>query len=351
MLYEFCIIIKRGKLFNAVMCLIMRFSVIVPIYNVEKYLSQCIESILKQTYRKFELILVIDGSEDGSADVCKNYAIIDSRIHVIAQENKGLVAARKRGAGIANGDYIICIDGDDYVHPNLLSKISEQIDKYPSIDMICYGYYEENPSGLLVPNSQNIKEGKYDNIDYLLENYMYSRLLKKDNNGLLKYPLWTKCVKTDIYFECQDIVPNNIKNGEDILCSAWILSKIKTYSIMDFLGYYYRYNTTSLTHQRTTYDLVNISNVKNELERISCYLHENIGHYYLSSIYILLRDMARISSNKKDFLEMTKYLLFDSNYNDLRFYIKYGIKDIIRYSLVQKQKWKLLYYIVKIVRI
>ena len=180
---------------------------------------------------------------------------------------------------------------------------------------------------------------------------MYSRLLKKDNNGLLKYPLWTKCVKTDIYFECQDIVPNNIKNGEDILCSAWILSKIKTYSIMDFLGYYYRYNTTSLTHQRTTYDLVNISNVKNELERISCYLHENIGHYYLSSIYILLRDMARISSNKKDFLEMTKYLLFDSNYNDLRFYIKYGIKDIIRYSLVQKQKWKLLYYIVKIVRI
>ncbi len=61
--------------------------------------------------------------------------------------------------------------------------------------------------------------------------------------------------------------------------------------------------------------------------------------------------MARISSNKKDFLEMTEYLLFDSNYNDLKFYIKYGIKDIIRYSLIQKQKWKLLYYIVKIVRI
>lgn len=329
----------------------MRFSIIVPVYNVEKYLSKCIESILTQTYRKFELILVIDGSEDGSADVCKNYAMIDSRIHIILQKNKGAVYARKKAAETANGDYIVCIDGDDYVHPNLLLKISEQIDKYPSIDMICYGYYEENSSSVLVPNSQNIKEGKYDNIVYLQENYMYSRLLKNDNNGLIKYALWTKCVKKNIYYECLNNVPNNIKNGEDTLCSAWILSKIKTYSIIDFQGYYYRYNTSSLTHQRTAFDLVNISNVKNELERIGCYLHENIGHYYLSSIYILLRDMARISSNKKDFLEMTKYLLFDSNYNDLRFYIKYGIKDIIRYSLIQKQKWKLLYYIVKIVRI
>ena len=329
----------------------MRFSIIVPVYNVEKYLSQCIESILAQTYCEFELILVIDGSKDGSVAVCGKYALLDNRVHIILQKNKGLVSARKRGAKSANGDYIVCIDGDDYIHPNLLSRISEQIDKYPSIDMICYGYYEENSCGALVPNSQNIKEGRYDNIGYLQENYMYCRLLKKDNNGLLKYALWTKCVKADIYYESENNVPNNIKNGEDTLCSAWILSKIRTYSIIDFQGYYYRYNSSSLTHQRTTFDLINISNVKKELERIGCYLHENIGHYYLSSMYILLRDMARLSSNKKNFLEMTKYLLFDSNYNDLRFYTKYGIKDIIKYSLIQKQKWKLLYYIVKMIRI
>lgn len=97
-------------------------SIIVPIYNAEQYISKCIESILAQTYRDFELILVDDGSTDMCGKICDEYAKQDSRVHVIHQENKGVSAARNAGISLAKGEYIMFVDSDDFITENMLEK-------------------------------------------------------------------------------------------------------------------------------------------------------------------------------------------------------------------------------------
>lgn len=117
----------------------MRFSIIIPVYKVEAYLSQCIESILVQTYKDYELILVDDGSPDNCPKICDEYSIKYSFIQVMHKENGGLSSARNAGLYVAKGDYIIFIDSDDYWDdPNALLWISNQIDTYKN-DVITWG--------------------------------------------------------------------------------------------------------------------------------------------------------------------------------------------------------------------
>ena len=105
----------------------MKISVIVPVYNTETYLCQCIESIINQTYRDIEVVLVDDGSTDTSGEICDNYALSDHRIKVVHKENGGLSDARNCGMNIATGDYIIFIDSDDYwaAHDSLETLVAE----------------------------------------------------------------------------------------------------------------------------------------------------------------------------------------------------------------------------------
>lgn len=105
-----------------------KISVIIPVYNVEKYLEECIDSVLKQTYRDFEIILVDDGSTDSSGDICDRYALKDERIRVIHKENAGLSSARNVGFDMASGEYVYFLDSDDYIANNMLKKAIETID-------------------------------------------------------------------------------------------------------------------------------------------------------------------------------------------------------------------------------
>ena len=89
-------------------------SIIVPIYNIEAYLEECIKSIIKQTYKELEIILVDDGSTDGSSEICDEFASQDKRIKVIHKQNEGLVLARKNGLQYVKGDYVLFVDGDDW---------------------------------------------------------------------------------------------------------------------------------------------------------------------------------------------------------------------------------------------
>ena len=109
-----------------------RISVIVPVYNVEKYLDKCVQSILNQTYENIELVLVDDGSTDGSSKICDKYGNIDSRVKVIHKENGGLSSARNRGIDEAGGKFITFIDSDDYIHHQMLEILYEGIIKNKS---------------------------------------------------------------------------------------------------------------------------------------------------------------------------------------------------------------------------
>ena len=110
-------------------------SVIVPVYNVEKYINRCIESVLAQTYRNFELILVDDGSPDNCGAICDDYASKDRRIRVIHKENGGVSSARNAGLDSAGGDYILFVDSDDYITPEHI----ELLIPVESEDLVCCG--------------------------------------------------------------------------------------------------------------------------------------------------------------------------------------------------------------------
>ena len=114
-----------------------RISIIVPVYNVAEYVERCVASILAQTYEDFELILVDDGSTDGSGEICGQLKEGDSRIRVIHQENQGLSAARNRGLSAATGDYITYIDSDDYVEPSYLEVLYHNAVTYQAEVSVC----------------------------------------------------------------------------------------------------------------------------------------------------------------------------------------------------------------------
>lgn len=114
----------------------MKISIIVPIYNVEKYLERCILSIIKQTYQNIEIILVNDGSTDSSIEICKKYSKLDPRILLIDKENGGLSDARNVGLQVAKGDYVLFVDSDDYIELDSCEKFVGTIKKYDGVDLI-----------------------------------------------------------------------------------------------------------------------------------------------------------------------------------------------------------------------
>lgn len=115
-------------------------SVVVPVYKVERVLHYCIESILGQTYKNFELLLVDDGSPDRSGEICEKYAEKDTRVKVIHKKNEGVSMARNTGFDIANGEYIVCVDSDDYVNKNYLQNFVDVLNKYPDAEQIWCGF-------------------------------------------------------------------------------------------------------------------------------------------------------------------------------------------------------------------
>lgn len=116
----------------------MELSIITPVYNVEAYVSRCIDSVLNQTLSDFELILIDDGSDDQSGSICDNYAAKDSRIKVLHQENQGQAAARNAALKIAQGEYLAFVDSDDFIHPQMLEILLANAQKYhASISIGC----------------------------------------------------------------------------------------------------------------------------------------------------------------------------------------------------------------------
>ena len=118
-------------------------SVIVPVYNVGKYVGQCIESIINQTYKNLEIILVDDGSTDNSGKICDEYAKKDNRIKVIHKENGGLVTAKKVGINVATGQYVSIIDSDDSIKYDMYTKMFKIMKEY-NVDFVDSGFERDN---------------------------------------------------------------------------------------------------------------------------------------------------------------------------------------------------------------
>ena len=121
-------------------------SVIVPVYNIELYIEECIKSILNQTYGKIEILLIDDGSTDRSGEICRKYAQIDSRIKVLRKENGGLSSARNYGMNYAMGDYYLFVDGDDTVEEDICQKLWDLLKK-ENAEIVISALYREKKKG------------------------------------------------------------------------------------------------------------------------------------------------------------------------------------------------------------
>ena len=227
----------------------MKFSIVVPIYKVEKYLSQCIESILSQTYENFELILVDDGSPDSCPNICDEYAKKDDRVRVIHKKNGGLVSARKAGLEIARGDYVCFVDGDDFVSFDMLESYEKELARN-RVDVICTGYSEYCNADKITRVPQKMAYGVYDKNK--LQSEIYPKMLStKPFYSFYMCPtVWSKCFRRSLCEEAIKDVPNNISMGEDVAVVYHALLKADSISVIDYCGYMYRQIPTSMSRTR-----------------------------------------------------------------------------------------------------
>lgn len=220
----------------------MLVSYIVPVYNVEKYLEHCLESILVQKGADYEILLIDDGSTDNSGLICDRYAgIYPDTVRVIHKKNEGLLLTRRRGFLEAKGDWFICVDSDDYIKPNHLQIISEAIASY-DCDLIMFDYESVFPDGHLEDSGIDIK-----NV-YIYEGtektQIYSkRLLKNKYNNM-----WSKAIKRSIVDFEKNYSMLGVKNMcEDAIQSYELYSRAKKIVFIPQALYLYRRDIRSIT--------------------------------------------------------------------------------------------------------
>ena len=223
-------------------------TVVVPVYNVEKYLDRCVNSIIAQTFTDFEVILVDDGSQDNCGKICDKYAEIDNRIHVIHKENGGLSSARCAGIEIAQGEYISFCDSDDYLSPDFLSVLYNAIIanecQCVSSMFTLVNDKKTNPKSLKnLKGIYNIKTDE-DKINHI------SELLQNDSG----WEVWSKLFETKIIRAANflnDYLSICYRTGsyaEDLCFYFMYLMHCDSVYYLDFQGYYYVQRYDSILH-------------------------------------------------------------------------------------------------------
>ena len=229
-----------------------RFSIVVPIYNVEAYLVECIESILEQSFQNFELILVDEGSPDHCPVICDRYAAKDPRIQVIHKKNGGLVSARKAGTRQSRGQYILHVDGDDRIEEGMLRRIDAVIRQFNEPDMVSFGYNRITETGERIDSlHERLSEGEYStkkgNMDEILNALLRTdRKLGGERPVGLCNSLCLKAIRREVAASKQESVPDGIRNGEDaavVVPAAYCSSSIV---VMHDALYNYRIRTNSM---------------------------------------------------------------------------------------------------------
>lgn len=221
-------------------------SIIVPAYNVEAYLKQCVDSILQQTFTDFELILVDDGSKDKTGNICDDYATQDERVIVIHKENGGLVSARKAGIQKAVGEYTAYVDGDDWIDTDMFSKLCEKV-KETNADIVIADYI--SAGSIESKETQNLEYGFYNKDELKEKIYPYMLCSGEYFSFGLQPCVWGKIFRRELLFTHQMDVDDRIRLGEDSACSyACLLQAQSMFYLKNEFLYYYRMRETSISH-------------------------------------------------------------------------------------------------------
>lgn len=257
-------------------------SVIIPVYNVDKYINQCVNSVLFQQHKNIEIILIDDGSTDTSSEICEKYINMDSRICLVHKTNGGLSSARNVGINYATGDYLIFLDSDDFWNDksalNNLLKINDE-----EVDLICFGYREYVDGKGQIDRGIDFSEfkNKEDNSLRLLEEMLRC--------GIYTSSAWCKVVKRDLFTKhnllfCEGIV------SEDIDWSARLLLSANSIAVYCNSFYCYRQRSDSIVHNLKYENLEMLANNVIKCiklgEEIESKEFEDLYYNYVSYQYI-----------------------------------------------------------------
>ena len=279
-------------------------SIIVPVYNAEKHISRCIESIVAQSYTKWELILVDDGSKDNSFSICNKYALNEKRISVIKQVNLGVSSARNNGLKLAEGEFVCFIDSDDSIHNKMLERL---LDAQITVDadvVIC-GYSKiSSEKNIKYEPEENLIQGSKQISEFIQENYL---------KWLIGSP-WGKLYRnTDKVRKGFD---ENISLGEDLKFNVQLYCAVDRISVISDCLYLYYDVENSLTkiykkgnyeaacniYQTTVRELERINGLHEELIRNVNYklfsfcisfMSQNINNTTLKEEYIFIKNMCK----------------------------------------------------------
>lgn len=279
-------------------------SVIVPVYNVEPYLSRCLDSICNQSYRELEIICVNDGSTDHSLLILQEYAEKDSRIQVITKENGGLVSARKAGILRASGEYVTYVDSDDWIEQGMYEHLialaeSEDADIVTSGDVRDYGTHT-------VEEPEYVETGIYQDrrILQLKENLIDTTVFFRKN---ISFHLVDKIFKRKYLLEYQLRISNQVNVGEDVAVAYPAIMNAKKIVVSGRNYYHYCLRNDSIMGIHRNDDLQSIKIMLNQLEGdfedVSSSVINAVQQYKMLSLYVnLLRNLRNVIKFYNNFL-------------------------------------------------
>lgn len=297
-----------------------KVSIIVPIYNVSKYLSNCIESIIAQSYKDYECILVDDGSTDGSSEICDLFANKDKRITVIHKKNEGLSSARNAGLEVANGKYYVFVDSDDKIEPDMLNDCITSMEKSQS-DLIVFNFQKIKDDGEVIWKS-NCGTGTYSITN---EEYRFDFVLHFLFDNKIYWPVWNKIYSADIIKKYRLRFENNKKIfSEDGCFNMYYMLHISKMNIIEGVYYDYLQRPGSLMEGNSSD--IKLRQFVALSEKYYEYLNKVGFDFFKRHYYILFYKIMNKQYIKGNILQIANRI---SEIDNIRFFRKYTFKMMV----------------------
>ncbi len=324
-------------------------SIIIPVYNAEQYLGECIQSIIEQDYENWELILVDDGSKDESYKICLEYAKADTRIRVFHNENHGVSFTRNFGMSEAKGAYLCFIDADDKILPDYIRHLRNGIIETNADVVFCgYQFLYENHYVQKVPR---IKAGTY-----CFEDLSYRAIDDGTLSGILFGAVWGAIYRAEVVRKNNIQFNSAVRRNEDGLFNLELLPKVTKVAISEYTGYIYRqWKASSKKSNQFT--------VSDELNHVSSIIAERCQGYAdvekqlrCRELSIIFWNIQRIKNVDAPFGKLARYLKkyisnteFHNLYQDLNFCALHKYKKIL-IDLIYRKQYGLFVVLVKYVK-
>lgn len=301
--------------------LLPEISVIIPVYNTEKYLSRCLDSVCHQTFLNIEIIVVNDGSTDKSLEIIQQYSFNDSRIRIISKKNGGLSSARNAGLEAAKGNFILHVDSDDWIELDMCEILYKNVLVCKSDISVCDVFFETNKGQQIRSEPYSLTESNYS----FMEKYIFKSGLNS---------IWNKLIKRELYQDVRHY--EDVSLGEDATALLRLLTKEMVVSYINKPLYHYNQISNGMSRGVKR----QISQYYFGLEKVKKYYDEksfNCEYFEFIRLKILYSELSRCSLKKALAENLNDYFFvaekFEEDYCSIRYKKNYWHKLSFKYKL------------------